>query len=82
MATEDQIKELAHTIWEQEGRPEGKDMEHYFHAKKVLEQEEAAHAIELAPSPPIAELAPPPPTVQSGKAQPTKRSRSAGRKQR
>ena len=82
MTTEENIRELAYTIWEQEGRPEGKDMEHYFHAKKVLEQEEAAHAIELAPSAPIVELASPPPMVQLGKSQRTKRSGSAGHKQR
>jgi hypothetical protein len=33
MVTEEQIRELAHAIWEEEGRPEGKDVEHYFRAK-------------------------------------------------
>jgi len=44
MPTEEQIKELAYTMWEQEGRPEGKDVEHYFTAKQRLEEQEAAQA--------------------------------------
>ncbi len=69
MVREEQIKELAYAIWEQEGRPEGKDMEHYYRAKQILEQREAAHIIELGPprtivelpaSPRTIELAPPP----------------------
>jgi hypothetical protein len=42
MPTEEQIKELAYQMWEQEGRPEGKDVEHYFTAKQILEEQEAA----------------------------------------
>jgi hypothetical protein len=38
MVTEQQIKELAFAIWEEEGRPEGKDLEHYFRAKQILEE--------------------------------------------
>lgn len=41
MFTEEQIRELAHSIWEQEGRPNGKDIEHYFRAKKILEERES-----------------------------------------
>ncbi len=59
MATEEQIKDLAHSIWEQEGRPEGKHMDHYFRAKQILEEREAAHVIQLAPPPPAAALPPP-----------------------
>ena len=40
--TEEQIRELAYTIWEQEGRLEGKDQEYYFRAKQMLEEQEAA----------------------------------------
>ncbi len=40
MATEEEIKQLAYTMWEQEGRPEGKHLEHYFTAKRILEEEE------------------------------------------
>jgi hypothetical protein len=44
MPTEEQIRELAYQMWEQEGRPEGKDVEHYFAAKQRLEEQEAAQA--------------------------------------
>lgn len=44
---------------EQEGRPEGKDVEYYFRAKKTLEEREKARVIELPPPPPIPELSPP-----------------------
>jgi len=37
MATEEQIRALAHSIWEQEGCPEGKHEEHYYRAKQILE---------------------------------------------
>jgi hypothetical protein len=60
MITEQQIKELAFAIWEQEGRPAGKDAEHYFRAKQILEAKEAARIIELAPQTPPIELASPP----------------------
>jgi hypothetical protein len=42
MPTEEQIKQLAHSLWEQEGRPEGRDMDHYLTAKHILEEQEAA----------------------------------------
>ncbi len=38
MVNEEEIKELAYSIWEEEGRPEGKDLEHYFRAQKILEE--------------------------------------------
>ena len=64
MATEEQIRELAHSVWKQEGHPEGRDVEHYFRANRILEEREAARVFELAPQPPIIELASPP-TTQS-----------------
>ncbi len=63
MITEEQIRELAHSIWEQEGCPNGKDVEHYFRAKNILEERESSQVIELAPPPPKIALEPPPPTV-------------------
>jgi hypothetical protein len=56
MASEEQIKELAYAIWEQEGRPEGKDLDYYFRAKQMLEEREAA-------SPPDNELPIPPTSI-------------------
>lgn len=41
MPTEDQIKQLAHSLWEQEGRPEGKDVHHYLAAKAILDKRDA-----------------------------------------
>ncbi len=72
MATEEQIRDLAHAIWEQEGRPEGKHLEHYFRAKQILQEQEAAHVIELGAAPPIIQLPAPP----------SKRRRSARGKKR
>jgi hypothetical protein len=72
MITEEQIRELAHSIWEQEGRPNGKDVKYYFCAKKMLEERESSQVIELAsPSPQIA-LAPPLPIIRLGAPSPSK----------
>jgi hypothetical protein len=40
MATEEEIRHLAHAIWEREGRPEGKADEHWYRAKQFLEDQE------------------------------------------
>jgi hypothetical protein len=42
MPTEEQIKELAYYLWEQDGKPTGNDQEYYFKARQVLEEREAA----------------------------------------
>lgn len=44
MATEQQIRELAYSLWEQEGYPNGKDWEHYYTARRILDEREAAAA--------------------------------------
>jgi len=59
MVTEEQIRKLAYAIWEQEGRPEGKDLEYYFRAKKILEEREAASSPAKEPVPPASALQPP-----------------------
>jgi hypothetical protein len=41
MPTEEKIKKLAYTLWEQEGRPEGRDTHYYLTAKQRLEEQEA-----------------------------------------
>lgn len=51
MPTEQQIRELAYEIWEEEGRPEGRDQEHYFRAKELLEQRERPPLVDLTTSP-------------------------------
>ena len=81
VATEEQIRELAHAIWEKEGRPHGKAVEHYFRAKQILEEQEASRVIELAPPAPLVELGPPPPIVSLA-PMPSKRRRQARRKKK
>ncbi len=51
MVTEEQIRELAYAIWEQEGRLEGKDLEYYFRAKQMLEERDAASSSAKEPLP-------------------------------
>jgi hypothetical protein len=60
MATEKQIKDLAYAIWEEEGRPEGKHLEHYFRAKQMLEELDPTDVIVLGPATPIIQLTAPP----------------------
>jgi hypothetical protein len=50
MPTEEQIRELAYSIWEREGRPDGKDVDHYMRAKQILEARETEKAAFKAPS--------------------------------
>jgi hypothetical protein len=52
MPTEEQIKQMAHNLWEQEGRPAGKDVEHYLAAKQTLEEQEASQKRPKAPRTP------------------------------
>ncbi len=44
MVTEEEIKKLAYYIWEAEGCPEGKHLEHYFCARQMLEEQETVHS--------------------------------------
>lgn len=80
MPTEEQIRELAYAIWQQEGRPEGKDAEHYFRARQILEQQETAKVIELPEHPASKELAAPEKTPELPET--TKRRRAAPRKKK
>ena len=59
MVTDEDIKKLDFNIWEEEGRPDGKDLEHFLKAKKILEKREKNRIIELAPVSPVVELAQP-----------------------
>ena len=38
MSREVKIKEIAYGLWEQEGRPEGRDLEHYFKAEQIADE--------------------------------------------
>lgn len=44
MATEKETERLAHAIWEKEGCPEDRAEEHWYRAKKFLENQEVAEA--------------------------------------
>ena len=81
MATEEQIKAKAYSIWEQEGHPEGKDLEHYYLAKKILEEQEANWIIELSPLTRAVELTEPPKRIPLP-ASPSKRSIRAQHKRK
>jgi hypothetical protein len=35
---EDRIRERAHQIWEEQGRPEGRDLEHWHEAERQLHE--------------------------------------------
>jgi hypothetical protein len=41
-ATEDEIARLAHEIWKAEGRPQGRDLEHWRRAQAILAGTEPA----------------------------------------
>ncbi|RJQ41534.1 MAG: DUF2934 domain-containing protein [Dehalococcoidia bacterium] len=56
MVREEEIRELAYAIWEKEGRPIGREVEHYFRAKQILEKQATERIIELAPPPPVFKL--------------------------
>ena len=58
MVTDEQIRALAYAIWEEEGRPDGNDIEHYLKAKKLLEERETKRVFESKSQPPIAKSAP------------------------
>jgi len=38
MVINEEIKKLAWSIWEAEGRPSGKHLDHYFRAKRMLDK--------------------------------------------
>jgi hypothetical protein len=40
MVTEEEIKKLAYLIWELERCPNGRDWDHYFRAKRLLDNRE------------------------------------------
>lgn len=49
-AQQQQIQELAYQLWEQEGRPEGRDREHWERAQRQLQGEEPGVMSEATPS--------------------------------
>ncbi len=39
MNKEDRIKQIAYGLWEREGRPNGKAVEHYYRAERIWNEE-------------------------------------------
>lgn len=65
MPTDEQVRLLAYSIWEKEGCPDGRDVEHYYLAQHMLEEKESASSSsrETAPPPtPVKTPSPPRPT--------------------
>lgn len=46
-----QIAELAYRIWEQQGRPDGRDREHWEQAQRELQADEGGFLSEASPEP-------------------------------
>ncbi|WP_137391914.1 DUF2934 domain-containing protein [Rhodoligotrophos defluvii] len=47
---EQRIRERAHALWEQDGRPDGRDQEHWERAAKAIEAEDGHASDAPAPS--------------------------------
>ncbi len=60
---EDAIRTRAHQIWESEGRPEGRERDHWFRAASEMPEADAAAGTGIAGGPPPATEEPtlPPP---------------------
>jgi hypothetical protein len=41
METQEEIRRIAYEIWEKEGRPEGRDVEHYLRAEAMWREAQA-----------------------------------------
>jgi hypothetical protein len=59
MVTQEQIKALAYSIWEQEGCHEDKNQEHYYRAKQILEKQEATGSTDFEQPPAVINLTAP-----------------------
>jgi Protein of unknown function (DUF2934) len=71
---EERIRERAYQIWEREGKPDGRDAEHWQQAASEIDAEVAAHA--GAGEPPAADPARP-----AASPTPTRRSRAVPRRE-
>ena len=70
--SEDAVRKRAYDIWEREGRPHGRDFEHWVRAQVEL-------TAEVIPAADIRLAAPPRPSAKTAKAAAPKRSRAAAR---
>lgn len=60
------VKERAHRIWEEAGRPHGTDAEHWAQAEREIEAEDAAEEPAPAAAKPKAKRQPKPKTDEAG----------------
>ena len=58
MVNDEQTRELAYTIWEQEGKPTGRELENYFRAQQILVERETASPSVSEPLTPAAIMQP------------------------
>jgi hypothetical protein len=79
MEREEEIRLIAYSLWEQEGRPDGKDVEHYFRAIKILEEREAGGSAFTHETPSVL-ITPPPTRVELLSSPPKPNTRSRGKK--
>lgn len=47
MINEEKVKELAYQLWENNGCPEGKDLDFYFEAMHILEENEKQEVADI-----------------------------------
>lgn len=81
MSNEQRIRELAHQIWESEGRPDGQDARHWEMACKLLEGEQQGDlqpAPEKAPRKPRRKAATPPANDETQVEKPALLGKPAG----
>ncbi len=45
MQNEDSVRQRAHEIWERQGRPEGRQEEHWAQARREIEAEDAGGSV-------------------------------------
>lgn len=50
MEREEQIRQLAYSMWEKEGYPEGRAMEHWLKAETILQSERSETILQSEPS--------------------------------
>ena len=50
---EARIRERAHALWEEEGRPEGRAEEHWERARRLVEAEEEPKRPDMVADPPL-----------------------------
>ena len=44
MPSKEETEKLAYHLWEQEGRPKGRELRHYYEAERILKERQLAEA--------------------------------------